>query len=126
LILKRYVKRLFFLTRNLENKRNLGKYSPRDLISGNVISMRGDRETKLEQAISNKMSQIKDPSIREVKIIKYGGFGISKRVYALECPYCERSLIRIEAEITRGKKEKEYEKLFYFCNNCEEVIRIRR
>ncbi len=100
------------------NYKNSKMYSATDLISENVISMRGKRETRLEQKISNIISGIKDPSIKSIRIIKHGGLKAGTLALTPECPYCKENLMRIGAEVKRERKKAEYEKLFYFCDEC--------
>ena len=76
---------------------------------------------RFDKIIAEEIERVeKDPSVTEIKIIKYGGF-MFPSLFTPKCSFCESNLRRVGEEIIRKKKnyiKKEYRDLFYFCTYC--------
>jgi predicted RNA-binding Zn-ribbon protein involved in translation (DUF1610 family) len=65
-----------------------------------------------------------DSSITNIKIVKHDGL-VGASLFAPACINCGENLTRVEAEIMR-KKEKINMRLFYFCNYCGFIGKIKK
>jgi len=112
-----------------ENLVDSKEYLIRSSLNEYRLADRGDNNKIMSARFDSMLADVieyfeKDSLITDVKIVKYSKL-CGASLLAPTCINCGENLTRIEAEIVR-EREKEKMRLFYFCNYCGFVGKIKK